>query len=91
MVYELWLLPDGRLRLDEWLSLNIIGVGAGFLEWIGYEVFTVNRILGIGEYLGIEIVNGSNGIVAMGLFLGFILAYPLDLSVIPKRLVVNFK
>lgn len=23
MVYELWLLPDGRL--DEWLSLNIIG------------------------------------------------------------------
>ncbi|MEX0723188.1 MAG: archaeosortase/exosortase family protein [Gracilimonas sp.] len=76
LIYELWLLPDGSL--DEWLSLNIIGASAGFLKWIGYEVFTVNRIIGIGEYPGIEIVDGCNGIAAMGLFLGFILAYPGD-------------
>ncbi len=76
LVYELWLLPDGHL--DAWLSLNIIGNSAGMLKWLGYEVFTVNRIIGIGEYPGIEIVNGCNGIAAMGLFLGFILAYPGD-------------
>lgn len=73
-IYELWLLPDGRL--DHWLSLNIIGNSAGILQWLGYEVYTVNRIIGIGEYGGIEIVDGCNGIAAMGLFLGFILAYP---------------
>lgn len=66
-------------------------VGAGFLEWTGNEVFTVNRIIGIGEYPGIEIVSGCNGIVAMGLFLGFILAYRSDLFGIPKRLAANFK
>ncbi|MEX0856897.1 MAG: archaeosortase/exosortase family protein [Balneolaceae bacterium] len=74
LIYELWLLPDGTL--DKRLSLNIIGASAGFLEWIGYDVYTVNRIIGIGEYGGIEIVDGCNGIAAIGLFLGFILAYP---------------
>lgn len=76
LVYELWLLPNGQL--DAWLSLNIIGNSAGMLKWFGYDVFTVNRIIGVGEYPGIEIVNGCNGIAAMGLFLGFILAYPGD-------------
>lgn len=76
LLYELWLLPDGRL--DEWLSLNIIGSSAGFIEWMGYEVYTVNRIIGIREAGGIEIVDGCNGIAAIGLFLGFIIAYPGD-------------
>lgn len=74
LLYELWLLPDGRL--DLWLSLNIIGNSAGLLEWLGYDVFVVNRIIGISEFSGIEIADGCNGIAAMGLFLGFILAYP---------------
>lgn len=76
MLYELWLLPDGSL--DEWLSLNIIGVSAGILELFGADVFTVNRIIGIGEFPGIEIVDGCNGIASMGLFIGFILSYPGD-------------
>lgn len=78
MLYELWLLPNGSL--DEWLSLNIIGVSAGILELFGVDVFTVNRIIGIGEFPGIEIVDGCNGIAAMGLFIGFILAYPGDIK-----------
>ena len=74
LLYEMWLLPAGDL--DEWLSLNIIGASAGILDFIGYDVYTVNRIIGIGEYPGIKIVDGCNGIAAMGLFFGFILAYP---------------
>jgi len=62
--------------LDEWLSLNIIGNSAGIIKWLGYDVYTVNRIIGIGEYSGIEVVDGCNGISAIGLFLGFILAFP---------------
>lgn len=76
LIYELWLLPDGRL--DEWLSLNIIGTSAGILKAFGADIFTVNRIIGIGEYPGIQVVDGCNGISAIGLFIGFILAYPGD-------------
>ncbi len=74
LAYEMWLLPDGSL--DEWISLNIIGNSAGIVKWLGYEVYTVNRIIGIQGYPGIEIVDGCNGISAMGLFLGFIIAFP---------------
>ncbi|GAB5409650.1 MAG: archaeosortase/exosortase family protein [Balneolaceae bacterium] len=76
VLYELWLLPDGRL--DEWLSLNIVSVSSGVIEFFGYEIWSVNRIIGIGENAGIELVDGCTGISAIGLFLGFILAYPGD-------------
>lgn len=76
VVYELWLLPDGRL--DEWVSLNIVSVSSGIVRLFGYETWTVNRIIGIGENGGIELVDGCTGISAIGLFLGFILAYPGD-------------
>ncbi len=76
VVYELWLLPDGRL--DEWLSLNIVSISTGVLQSIGYETWSIHRTLGIGENRGIELVDGCTGISAIGLFLGFILAYPGD-------------
>lgn len=72
IIYEKWLLPDGRL--DEWLSLNIIGVSAGIIKSLGFDVYTINRIVGIGENSGVEVVDGCNGISAIGLFLGFIIA-----------------
>ncbi|MBO6523650.1 MAG: archaeosortase/exosortase family protein [Balneolaceae bacterium] len=74
IVYELWLLPDGNL--DEWLALNIVAVSTGIIDFFGYEVWSVHRIIGIGENAGIELVDGCTGISAIGLFLGFILAYP---------------
>lgn len=74
IVYELWLLPDGRL--DEWLALNIVSISSGVTSLFEYEVWSVNRIIGIGENNGIELVDGCTGISAIGLFLGFILAYP---------------
>lgn len=67
MVYELWLLPDGRL--DAWLSLNIVANSAGILQWFGVDVYVVDRIIGIKEAPGIEIIDGCNGIAAIGLFL----------------------
>lgn len=76
VVYELWLLPDGRL--DEWLAFNIVSVSSGIIQAMGYEIWTLHRILGIGENVGIELVDGCTGISAIGLFLGFILAYPGD-------------
>ena len=72
--YDLWILPDGRV--DEVLSLNIIDVSAGILTLMCFDVFTAFRVIGIDSASGIEIVNGCNGLAAIGLFLGFIFAYP---------------
>lgn len=74
--YDLWLLPDGRV--DEWLSLHIIDVSAGILSLMGFDVYTIFRVIGIDQAAGIEIVNGCNGLSAIGLFIGFIAAYPGD-------------
>ena len=74
LVYELWLLPDGRL--DEWLSLNIIATSSGILNELGFDVSSHNRVVFINQNLGIEIVNGCNGIAAIGLYIGFIIAFP---------------
>jgi exosortase family protein XrtF len=74
VIYELWLLPAGDL--DRWLSLNIVSVSAGIVQWFGYEIWTVERIVGIYGNAGIELVDGCTGISAIGLFLGFIIAYP---------------
>ena len=76
LIYDLWLLPAGDL--DRWLSLNIVMVGGGILEAFGFDVYAFGRVIGIVEYPGIEIVDGCNGVAAIGLFLGFIFAYPGD-------------
>ncbi len=74
VVYELWVLPNGFI--DEPLSKNIASVSGGILSFLGEEVFLYDRVVGIAGAAGVEIVDGCNGIAAIGLFLGFIIAYP---------------
>lgn len=74
VIYELWLLPQGSL--DQWLTTNIVSVSAGILDLMNYEYFARGRLLGIGESAGIYLANGCSGISAIGLFVGFIIAYP---------------
>jgi exosortase family protein XrtF len=76
LIYDLWLLPAGDL--DYWLSLNVVKVGSGILEAMAFEVYSFDRVVGINEFPGVEIVDGCNGLAAIGLFLGFIFAYPGD-------------
>lgn len=74
LLYELWILPDGSL--DEWLSLHIVQVSGWIVSSLGYDVVYGERIITIIGANGIEIVNGCNGLEAIGLFIGFVLAYP---------------
>lgn len=74
LVYELWILPNGYI--DEPLSENIASISAGILSFLGEDVFYYGRVVGIVGAAGGEIVNGCNGIAAIGLFIGFIFAYP---------------
>ncbi len=75
-LYHLWLLPDGRL--DQLVSRNIVSVTAALLQLSGYDVFAFDRIVGIGLANGLEIIDGCNGIETIGLFVGFVIAYPGD-------------
>lgn len=76
LIYEMWLLPDGRL--DAFLSVNIVEVAAGILGLFGADLFHANRVLGIVGTNGIIVVNGCNGLEAIGLFIGFVMSYPGD-------------
>ncbi len=74
IAYHVWLLPDGRL--DLFVSRNIVSVTASLLQFCGYEVFAFDRVVGIGLANGLEIIDGCNGIETIGLFVGFVVAYP---------------
>ncbi len=74
VLYHEWLLPDGRL--DLFVSRNIVSVTATLLQVSGYEVFTFDRVIGIGPANGLEIIDGCNGIETIGLLIGFVIAYP---------------
>ena len=73
VLYELWLLPDGRL--DHWVALRVIDGAALVTRLFGFEVWMHDRVVTIAGNNGIEMVNGCTGISAIGLFLGFIWAY----------------
>ena len=74
VLYELWLLPDGSL--DHWIATNIVETTAGILHTLGYDIYSTGRLVGLGEAPGILLVDGCSGISAIGLFIGFVLAYP---------------
>ena len=74
LIYELWLLPDGSL--DAWLTTNIVSISAGVLELFNYDVYATGRLFGIGDSAGIYLADGCSGIAAIGLFIGFVIAYP---------------
>jgi len=76
LVYELWLLPDGTL--DEWLSVNLIDVSGGILSVLNVDFFMRHRVIGLDGTPGLMIVDGCNGLEAIGLFIGFVIAYPGD-------------
>lgn len=76
LIYELWLLPDGRL--DEFLSVNLIDVTGGLLALLDIDFFMRHRVIGILGTPGVMIVDGCNGLEAIGLFIGFVVAYPGD-------------
>lgn len=74
LLYELWLLPDGRL--DAWLCSNVAQIGYDLLQVFGYEAFISGRLVGIEGTAGIFLADGCSGISAIGLFVGFVIAYP---------------
>jgi exosortase/archaeosortase family protein len=74
VLYDLWLLPDGRL--DAWVSQTAAYVTGVALSGVGLDVAVDGRTVQIAHTSGVRIVNGCNGLATIGAFIGFIVAYP---------------
>ncbi len=74
VLYDLWLLPDGRL--DTWVSETVVHAGQMVLSGVGIEAVANGRSIELARASGIRIVDGCNGLATIGLFAGFVLAFP---------------
>ena len=74
LLYDLVLLPDGRL--DTFLSLSGVRLASGLLTLLGWDVEISGRVITCLGHRGVEINNGCNGLHLLGLYAGLIIAYP---------------
>ncbi len=74
VLYDLWLLPDGRL--DTWLSTSVASWTGAVLAPFYPETIVDSRTIWAKPGIGILIENGCNGLSALSLFIGFVVAYP---------------
>ena len=73
-VYVLWMVPDARL--DAWLAYTVADQAGWLLETFGTAPQVEGRIVtGLGG-AGVEVLDGCNGLATIGLFVGFVAAYP---------------
>lgn len=77
VIYDLWLLPDGRL--DEWLSVHVASWTGGLMRPFFDGIVVDQRTVWLNQ-AGIFIEDGCNGLSALSLFVGFVLAYPGEWS-----------
>jgi len=78
LIYDLVVLPDGRV--DTWLSITGVKLAAAGLSFVGWEIETAGRFIACAGNRGVEIQNGCSGMELLGLYAGFIIAYPGDLK-----------
>ena len=85
LLYQYVLLPD--FWLDTWLSYTGVSLAAGSLSFLGWDIESTARFVCVVGNRGIEVQNGCNGLDLLGLFAGFIIAYPGSMN---KRLYFLF-
>ena len=73
VVYDMWLAPDGGL--DKWVSYSVAFISADILDLFGLEARVSGRVV-YCRTGSVEVVDGCNGLKALGLFFAFVLAYP---------------
>lgn len=74
VLYDLWLLPAGWL--DEAVAKHAAVLTGGLLDVLGMDVAVDGRIVWVRPQGGITIVDECTGLAVVGLFIGFVLAYP---------------
>ncbi len=74
LVYDLWLLPDGRL--DAAVARNAAVLSGALLDLLGVEVLVDGRVVLLASGRGVLVADDCTGLATIGLFLGFVLAFP---------------
>lgn len=74
VVYDLWIQPSGVL--DRWVSIHVAQWAGGALSILGEEVLVSGRSIWTSPEHGVVVADGCNGLTTIGLFVGFVLAYP---------------
>ncbi|HYE94773.1 MAG TPA: archaeosortase/exosortase family protein [Rubricoccaceae bacterium] len=72
--YELVLRPDGRL--DAAVAHAVAATAWAQLDVLGQPVAVSGRTVRLAGTSGVFVEDGCNGLSALGLFAGFVLAYP---------------
>jgi exosortase family protein XrtF len=74
VVYDLWLLPDGRL--DDVVARNAAWLSGGLLHLFGFDAVVDGRVVVMASGKGVLVADDCTGLATIGLFLGFVLAFP---------------
>lgn len=74
LLYEGWLHPDGRL--DAWIAETLSRLAGTLLSLVGFEPIIQERVLGLPGAPGVIVEDACNGIETLGLFVGFVVAFP---------------
>lgn len=74
LLYELWLLPAGHL--DAWVAHRVSRASYHLLTILGLDAFHAGRVVGMAGRAGVEVSDACNGLASIGLFIGFVCAYP---------------
>ena len=74
MLYDLYILPDGRF--ETFLSVSSVSLAGTILKVFGAEVESSGRIISCLGSKAVQVNNGCNGLQLIGLYSGFIIAYP---------------
>ena len=74
VVYDLWLLPDGRL--DAVVARSAAVLSGEALRLFGVDVWVEGRTLLLASGRGLFVADDCTGLTTVGLFAGFVLAFP---------------
>ena len=74
IVYDLWLLPDGRL--DAAVARSVTALSGGVLHLFGVDASVEGRTILLASGRGVFVADDCTGLTTVGLFAGFVLAFP---------------
>ncbi len=74
VTYELIIKPDGRL--DAMVARSVAATAGVVLQGFGLDIVTNDRNVRMANHSGVLVVDDCNGLAALGLFAGFVIAYP---------------
>ena len=73
IIYDLIILPDGRL--DLYLSVSVAALAKSALSLFGWDISVSDRLIVIEGYRAVEVLNGCNALSLMALYSGFIISF----------------